>query len=249
MDRIYDNERIAQSYDAGRGAPAEGLENWRLALSDFLPFAAPLLDLGSGTGIYARLLQQWFNQQIVGLEPSKAMLTQATMPNHRKTDRIAYARGRAEQIPLAFDSCGGAWLSTMLHHVDDINFCARELRRVVRADGLIMIRGVFPGGQRDIALYEFFPAAGEVIDSFPSRETIWDVFGAAGFKRVTGRRIKQYNAVDLSEYYKKVRQRTNTSLLAISDDEFKRGLERLRKAAAERPPAPVESIMELIVLA
>jgi hypothetical protein len=44
----------------------------------------------------------------------------------------------------------------MIHHVPDLTAAARELRRVVRAGGPILIRSAFAGRHQAITLFRFF---------------------------------------------------------------------------------------------
>ena len=41
---------------------------------------------------------------------------------------VAWVGGQAERLPLRDGCCGGAWLSTVIHHLADLPGCARELR-------------------------------------------------------------------------------------------------------------------------
>jgi ubiquinone/menaquinone biosynthesis C-methylase UbiE len=53
-----DYDRMASRYEAGRSIPEEGLRAWRAALSAYLPpvDSMPIVDVGSGTGIWSRAL-------------------------------------------------------------------------------------------------------------------------------------------------------------------------------------------------
>ncbi|MCT9929135.1 class I SAM-dependent methyltransferase [Planotetraspora sp. A-T 1434] len=249
MARIDYNGPVAAAYESGRGAPEGGLDNWRSALAPYFPASGPLLDLGAGTGLYARAISDWFGQRVIAVEPSMSMLRQAIAHAGPDQAPISYVAGRAEEIPLADGRCAGAWLSTMIHHVTDLAGCARELRRVTHAGAPVLIRGTYPGRQSKIALYRFFPTAARIVDSFPSVEFVIEAFSRAGYSAESFSSVRQSNARDLREFYEKVRHRANTTLLKLPDDEFAAGLERLRQAAeSEVVGAPVESELELLVL-
>ncbi|AEV83309.1 ubiquinone/menaquinone biosynthesis methyltransferase ubiE [Actinoplanes sp. SE50] len=241
MARIDFEGPVAAVYESGRGAPDGGLDGWRTALAAHLPVAAPVLDLGAGTGLYARLLHTWFGVRVVAVEPAFAMLRQAAPPAHR-------AVGRAERIPLASGCCGAAWLSTMIHHVGDLPAAARELRRVLLPEAPVLIRSAFPGDQERIALYRFFPTAGAVLDTFPTVAQVRAAFETAGYALREQRRVRQINAATLEDYYEKVRHRANTTLHAIPDAEFAAGLRALRAAADSGVREPAVSELTLLVL-
>ena len=142
-----DYNRMATRFDRGRALSPEAAAGWRLALSDYLsPSERPLLDLGSGTGVWSVLLADWFDTDIVAIEPSEGMRRQAA--GNRRHERVLYAGGEAERIPIKDCSCSHAWVSTVIYHIPDLTRCARELRRVVKPGGLVFIRNasaVAPG--------------------------------------------------------------------------------------------------------
>lgn len=247
MARIDYNGPVASDYEAGRGAPPGGLDGWRAALGEYLPTASPVLDVGAGTGLYARLIHDWFDQRIIALEPATRMLSQAAARS--PSGEYCFVAGRAEHIPIRSASCGAAWLSTMIHHVENLPAAAAELRRVLRPDAPVLIRSVFPGNQSGIALYRYFPAAARVVDTFPSVADVASAFGAAGFSVESLTGVFQANAASLGEFYEKARHRANTTLLALSDAEFSAGLEALRVAAHDAvADEPVISRLDLLVL-
>ena len=94
--------------------------------------------------------------------------------------RAAGVRGYAERLPIRSNTVDVAWLSTMLHHVDDLASCAAELARVLTPDGRVLIRGLFGdqgGGQ---GWLRFFPDAKRAVTTFPSTRTVIDTFGKSG---------------------------------------------------------------------
>jgi ubiquinone/menaquinone biosynthesis C-methylase UbiE len=248
MARIDYNGPVADAYEAGRGAPPGGLDGWRDALAAYLPTDLPVLDLGAGTGLYSRLIHSWFGQAVVAVEPAIAMLRQSA--SNSPNGAIRHLVGRAEQLPLANGTIGAAWLSTMIHHIDDLSAAARELRRVLAPDAFVLIRATFPGLQSQIALYRFFPTAARIVDTFPTVAAVAEVFGQAGFAIESQTSVTQTNAASLREFHDKLRLRANTTLMALPDHEFAAGLEHLRQAVRDRDAAdePVVSQLELIVL-
>jgi len=69
--------------------------------------------------------------------------------------------GRAERLPLREGVVAWAWVSTVVHHLDDLDAAAAELGRVLRPGGVVLVRQAVVGRMEHITLYErFFPAAG-----------------------------------------------------------------------------------------
>jgi SAM-dependent methyltransferase len=242
-------DEMAPDYDRGRALSPNALNDLRTALTDYLPAeaAGPVLDLGCGTGQFALLLAEWFGIEVIGVEPSRGMRAEAKAnATHRL---VRYVGGRAEEIPLRTNSCAAAWLAHMVHHVDDLQRCMREVRRVVVPGGRLLIRGAFPGRFDDIMMFEFWPSAAKAVEDFPTREVTIEACVAAGFAVEKLMSLPQETAPSLRDYFEKAKARADTSLTLISDDEFERGLRALERAAErETEPRPVIDYLELLVL-
>ena len=160
MARV-DYNRMAAVYDLGRSLAPEGLEDWRASLRRYVPQRADLivLDVGSGTGRFSTAFAEWFDAQVVGVDPSEGMRREAL---RKATDpRVSFVAGLGEALALRDAICDCAWLSTVIHHMNDLTLCARELRRVLRGSGTILIRGSFPGRLDHITVFRFSPKPAE----------------------------------------------------------------------------------------
>ncbi len=254
MARV-DYDQMAPDYVEGRVLPPEGMEPWRAAIRPWLPAEAagwsPVLDLGAGTGQFAAAIAGWFGVGVVAVEPSGGMRAQAARAHPHPA--VSWVAGVGERLPLGDATCAWAWVSTVVHHLDDLDAVASELRRVLRPDGLVLVRQAFPGRMGAIALYErFFPGARAALvtgGGLPTVEQVTETFAGAGF-RVDGlRAVDQVSATSLVAYRDKVRRRADTGLRLLPDDQFAAGLSALDAAAeAETVPAPVVDRIDLLVL-
>jgi ubiquinone/menaquinone biosynthesis C-methylase UbiE len=238
---------MAAAYDRGRALSIDGLVAWRTALRLHVRDGDRVLDLGSGTGRWAEVLAQWFDVDIVGLEPAAGMRHEAK----RKVTppRVAYIGGDGQYIPLRTGSCDVAWVSNVIHHVDDLTACAHELRRALRSGAPVLIRSAFPGRLDGISLFRWFPGARVVAETFPSVETTLAAFATAGFSRHSLRALPQVSAPSLREACARVRLRADTTLAALSDDEFAAGLEQMEAAAAAATATePIVDHLDLLVV-
>jgi ubiquinone/menaquinone biosynthesis C-methylase UbiE len=245
-----DYDTMSVRYDDGRAFPLHQLEGWRRALVEFVSSrsAIPVLDVGSGTGIWSDALARWCGVRVVGVEPSKGMRAQAAAK--RSHPRVAYIGGRADAIPLAGRSCAAAWLSTVVHHFGDLTAAAVELRRVLRPGAPVLIREGFTGRTDGIPWLRYFPEAYEVTETFwPTVDTVVRAFEPAGFRFETLRPVEQVTARNLRDYADLIRVRADSTLIRLRDDQWVAGMRRLDAAAAiSSPDEPVTSTLDLLVL-
>jgi len=244
-----DYERIAPRYDVARERPTESVESWRVALSPFLSRSGlPVLDVGCGTGYWATALADWFSVEVIAVEPCRAMLRQALKKRRHPT--ISYLGGRGESLPLRDGSCESAWVSTVVHHVSDPERFAQELHRVLIPGGRVLIRNAFSGRTGGIPWLGYFEHVRHVAETrWPTVEEVLAAFEPAGFALECLTPIEETTALSLAEYARRVGVRADSTLAAISDEDFERGMRLLeRAAAAEKEPEPVVTTLDLLVM-
>ncbi|WUR56949.1 methyltransferase domain-containing protein [Micromonospora chokoriensis] len=241
MARItYDNAGAA-AFEATRHLTDDGLTAWREAVARHLdPHPGmQILDVGSGTGMWARAFIDWYDIEVVAVEPSEAMRARSMYQ--------PVVHGAAERIPLGDKSVDAAWISTVIHHVADLNCAARELRRVLRPGGPVLIRSAFAGRHQAITLFRYFPEAIRVLDTYPSVADVEAAFTAAGFVTVGLEQVPQVTAASLGGAATALRREAHTPLQLINDDEYAAGLARLH-SAARTETGPVVDALDLLVL-
>jgi len=233
------NADVWNNYPAGRGLSSETADLWIGLIAPFIEKACArtILDLGAGTGRFSALLADSFRATVYALEPARVMAA-AAVRNHARVNHVA---GRAEQLPLRKGSCDIAWISQVYHHITDHVACARELCRVLRPSGRVLIRGTFADRLDGFpTLFRFFPAARNVCEDLPTSSQAKDVLESAGFLLEADEPIQQRSCASLRAFADRTRLRTDTSLMLISDREFAQGMSELEQTAAEeRLPAPV----------
>jgi SAM-dependent methyltransferase len=199
-----------------------------------------LLDLGSGTGSWARAFTTWYTDaDVVAVDPSEAMRARSV---HQPV-----LPGDAAHIPLDDDSVDAVWMSTVIHHVPHLAAAAHELRRVLRPGAPLLIRSAFAGRHQAITLFRYFPEAIRVLDTYPSVADVEAAFAAAGFNTVACDQVPQTTAASLHEVATALRREAHTPLQLISDDDYAAGLARLHQAA-RTDTGPVIDALDLLVL-
>ncbi|WBB78050.1 methyltransferase domain-containing protein [Micromonospora sp. WMMD882] len=242
MARIAYDDTDAAAFEATRHLADDGLSAWREAVARHLDPrpGVRVLDLGSGTGRWAQAFTAWYDRvEVVAVEPAEAMRA-------RSVYRPVVA-GDAEHVPLRDGSVDAVWLSTVVHHVPDLTRAARELRRVLRPGGRVLIRSAFAGRHQAITLFRWFPEAVRVLDSYPGVADVEAALGVARFGTVGFEQVPQVTATSLAEAARTLRREAHTPLQLIGDDEYAAGLARLREAARHET-GPVVDALDLLVL-
>jgi len=102
--------------------------------------ASPALDVGTGTGLYIRALAR-LGVECVGIDASKAMLDEA------KKDLSASVRlicGSINKLPFSDKAFSLITACRVLSHVVSLNNAIRELGRVTKTGGKLIISDVSP---------------------------------------------------------------------------------------------------------
>ena len=191
-----------------------------------------LLDLGSGTGRFSKLIADRFNCQVTGIEPSDKMreIAEKTMvdPN------IRFLPGDSGHITAADGAFSYAWLSMVIHHVQNTDECAAELSRVLASNGLIFIRNAFKSSLGNICMYQYFPRALE-IDSqrLPDVSYLVNVFDKHGFSLVAHDILDQTIDKCFDDHIQRLRKRGISTLELLTDEEFAQGITNMEKAGRQ----------------
>jgi ubiquinone/menaquinone biosynthesis C-methylase UbiE len=124
-----------------------------------------LLEIGPGTGYYTLAVAQWLSPvgRLDVLDVQQEMLDH-TMRRAREEGfgNVTPKLGDARELPYADDTFDGAYLVTVLGEVPDQDAALRELARVVRPGGRIVVGELFgdPHMVTQAALAERAEAAG-----------------------------------------------------------------------------------------
>ncbi len=232
--------RIAAAvYEQGRALPAGDLDRWHAAITRFAPAEpATVLDLGAGTGIFARAWSNWGARIVVGCEPSAEMREQARRLELPR--RVAFIAGRAEQIPLETGSTDVVWMSTVVHHLADLPAAAGEIRRVLKPGGLLLIRNLFA----DVGTTPWLsvlPGADRARRVFPAVRELSVVLDDHGLDLV--------EALEVAEHYRnrtahaaaawiRLMRNADSLLLAFTDSEIAAGLQQLDSCPTDHRLGP-----------
>lgn len=239
----YDTEQY-QDYARGRALAREQLQVWISAFEGALPGSRPLagLDVGSGTGRFTPGLARAFGP-VTGVEPSDRM-REVAQTESRHPD-VRYLAGTAEDIPAPSGSADYALMFLSWHHVQDKPRAARELARVLRPGGRLLLRGNFSDHHPRPWWLECFPRGYEADASMfqPLHEVI-ATFTSVGWRVAGFTTVTEPSSGTRGEMLERLRLRTLSFFAQVSPDELDAGFRRLEQAVAADPGAPAPVFAE-----
>ncbi|GAA2029025.1 hypothetical protein GCM10009839_30480 [Catenulispora yoronensis] len=239
----YDTDQF-QNYAKGRALTEQQLQTWIDAFRAHLPDQRPLsgLDVGSGTGRYTPALADAFGP-VIGVEPSVQMRDVAEAQSQHP--EVRYLAGSAEDLPVESATADYAVLLQAWHHVQDQPRGARELARVLKPGGRLLVRSGYRDQMPRIWWLEQFPRGPEVDASMfqPLHEVI-GTLSAAGFRVRTFGMVQEPSSGTRAELLAQLRLRTHTVFTLFTEAEQEAGFRRLEELVAADPDAPVPAISQ-----
>ncbi|MGI8906298.1 MAG: ArsR/SmtB family transcription factor [Candidatus Sumerlaeaceae bacterium] len=105
-----------------------------------LPKSWTVADLGTGTGYLLPILGRHFNR-VIGIDNSHAMLELARkrVEEADVARRVELSEGALEKLPLKNAEVDLAIALLMLHHLPDVEIALREVRRVLKPGGKLLV--------------------------------------------------------------------------------------------------------------
>lgn len=236
-----DYATAASVYTHGRELAVDDLERWRQAVTEVVPLdAGTVLDVGAGTGIFARAWNHWGASHVVACEPSTSMRAEAQRSG--LPDTTSLIAGRAEHLPCASASADVVWISTVIHHIDDLGAWAAETRRVLKPSGVLLVRNLFADLGTTSWLAEL-PGAERARRAFPSVGHIAGHLQTAGLHLVELRTVPELHHATRdprsAATWIRTMRHADSLLLAFTDAEIAAGLQRLGNYPSDHVLPPV----------
>lgn len=151
-----------------------------------------LLDIGCGTGTLAAMLMgSPLEARVVGLDYAESMAILASRKAHEADaqDRARFTCADSEHLPFADASFDVVTCSNSFHHYPDQQSCVKQMRRVLRPGGRLMIIDGFRDNIIGHITYDAIIGHVEKAVHHAKWFQMRDYFETAGFTDVHHRKI------------------------------------------------------------
>lgn len=233
LERV-DYDRVQHDvYARARALPPSSIDSYMRTFAGYLPARRPLsgVDLGSGTGRFTPALAEAFGGPVYGVEPAagmrRAAQADATHP------RVTYLAGEAAAIPLPDATADFVLMFLSFHHFPDQAAASREIARVVKTGGRVILRSTFKERVPDNWFRGFFPRSHAIEQAmFPSQAQARAIFEAAGFSTVQCVEKEIPFEGSVADAVERLRLRAVSTFEHLTPQELDEGFARLDAAFA-----------------
>lgn len=217
-----------ETYAQGRALTGEAIQRYMTVFGEHLPSLRPLaaIDLGSGTGRFTPALAEAFGGPVWGVEPADGMRAAAEAGSRHP--RVTYLAGRAEAVPLPDAAADFVLMFLSWHHVADKPAAAREIARVLRPAGRLILRSTFKERIPDHWWRSYFPRSWDVERAmFPTEAETRGVFEAAGFRTVETVHMEVPFEGDMPQAVARLKLRAVSTFEHLTEAELTAGFARI----------------------
>jgi ubiquinone/menaquinone biosynthesis C-methylase UbiE len=244
-----DYDRVQhQSYAQGRALPAASIQRYMDVFAAHLPARRPLtgLDLGSGGGRFTPALAEAFGGPVYGVEPADRMRRIAEADARHPA--VSYLAGRAEAIPLAAAAADFVLMFLSWHHVAEKSAAAREIARVLKPRGRVILRSTFQERIPDHWWRGYFPRSWDVERAmFPTEAETRALFEAAGLRTVESVRMELPFEGDMAQAVARLKLRAVSTFEHMTEAELAEGFARLDADLAKGAIVQKSTSADLVV--
>jgi ubiquinone/menaquinone biosynthesis C-methylase UbiE len=193
-----------------------------------------VLEVGCGTGGFARAIASAAPAQVTGLDRSARFLGFARQQPRPSVGTVRWVVGDAEQLPFAPLSFDRVLLSLVLHQLGNPRAGVVGAVRVLRGGGLVLVRTIAPEDVAGRVPQRFIPRMAAIDAArLPSVEAITAWLMQAGLAAVTVHRHLRNHRLVLAEVEHGLRTEASFRYGFLTSDELEEGVRRMRADAAQ----------------
>jgi ubiquinone/menaquinone biosynthesis C-methylase UbiE len=194
-----------------------------------LPEDSNIIEIGCGTGNYIiSLSKELHGYNYFGFDISEKMLEEAK----KKGSTVKFDIGDCEgAFPYQSGSMNLAFCVDVIHHVVSLDNFFSEANRILTNESFLIIVTDSEENMRKRSLTKFFPETLQIeLDRYPKINELNNHAEKNGFKMFT--QTLAEGEIELSSYLPKLEAKCSSSIRLMKEEDFNRGIERVRKAAA-----------------
>jgi SAM-dependent methyltransferase len=228
----YDRVQHA-AYAKARALPPTSIQQYMDIFARHLPARRPLtvIDLGSGTGRFTPALAETFGGPAYGVEPAAAM--RQTAEAGAAHPRVTYLEGEGARIPLPDATADALLMFLSFHHFPDQAAAAREIARVMKPGGRVILRSTFKDRIPDHWWRGFFPRSHAVEEAmFLSEAEARAIFETAGFATMESVQMEIPFEGDIASAVERLHLRAVSTFEHMTEAELDEGFARIDAALA-----------------
>jgi ubiquinone/menaquinone biosynthesis C-methylase UbiE len=183
-----------------------------------------VLDIGCGTGGFAIDIYRRIQAHVIGLDLSERLLRYAVSKSRPLP--LRWLMGNAEVLPFADETFDRVLMSLVLHQIHHREKAIREVYRLLRPGGKLLVRTVAP----EVAYHEwvpfrFFPNVADIEAArLPAIDAILNMYVQAGFREIYTHTVFRNSRVDLQKVCDELRRRARPSYRTLTEAELENGI-------------------------
>ena len=192
-----------------------------------------VLDVGCGTGGFARAIARMASARVTGCDRSERFIAFARGLPPPEDGTVEWVVGDAEELPFAPCSFDRVLLSLVLHQLARPPAAIAEAGRALRPDGIVLVRTIAPEDAVHRVPERYVPAmAAADAARMPPIETLVEWLERAGFTDVKPERHLRNKALTLADEERALRTEVRSRYRFVTVDELEEGIGRMRADAA-----------------
>jgi ubiquinone/menaquinone biosynthesis C-methylase UbiE len=191
-----------------------------------------VLDVGCGTGGFTRAIAAAADARVTGLDESARFVEFAEQRPAPDAGDLTWRVGDAARLPFANSSFDRVLLSLVLHQLPGPAAAVREAFRVLRKEGLVLVRTIAPEDVAERVPERYLPAMAAADEArLPGIDLVCDWLREAGFEDVSRRRVLRNKTLVLEEQERELRTEARYRYPFIASEEIDGAIGRMRRDA------------------